>query len=78
MFRGISPLSLDAKGRMSIPAKFRDRLRQSCGGQLVVTIDRDRCLLLYPLPEWEDVERKLVKLSSTNKKARGLKRLLMG
>jgi MraZ protein len=78
LFRGTNPLSLDSKGRISIPAKYRDRLRESCAGQLVVTIDRDRCLLLYPFPVWEDVEQKLVQLSSTNRKARTLKRLLMG
>ncbi len=78
MFRGISPLSLDGKGRMSIPSRYRDRLRECCSGQVVVTIDRDRCLLIYPMPTWEEVERKLVQLSSTNHKARGLKRLLMG
>jgi MraZ protein len=47
-------------------------------GEIVVTIDRDRCLLIYPLPAWEEVEQRLIKLSSTNKKARSLKRLLMG
>lgn len=81
MFRGINPLALDSKGRMSIPAKHRERLKESCDGQLVVTIDpidRDRCLLIYPLPTWEEVEQKLVQLSSTNKRARALKRLLLG
>lgn len=78
MFRGVNPLSLDAKGRMAIPARYRDRLQESCGGQLVVTIDRDRCLLLYPLPEWEEIERKLVRLPSLNKQARRLQRLLIG
>lgn len=78
MFRGINPISLDNKGRMAMPAKYRDRLRDCCAGQLVITIDRDHCLLVYPLPEWEEVEQKLVRLSSTNKQARGLKRLLLG
>jgi len=49
-----------------------------CDGQLVVTVDRDHCLLLYPLPEWEILERKLVKLPSLNKQARRLQRLLIG
>ena len=78
MFRGISPLSLDSKGRLSIPARFRDRLSESGSDQVVVTIDRDGCLLLYPLPAWEQVEARLVQLSSTNRAARSLKRLLMG
>lgn len=78
MFRGINSLSLDNKGRMSVPAKYRHCLGESCAGQLVVTIDRDRCLLIYPLPTWEEVEQKLIQLSSTNKRARELKRLLLG
>ncbi|KAF0191587.1 MAG: hypothetical protein FD165_1656 [Gammaproteobacteria bacterium] len=78
MFRGVNALNLDAKGRLSIPAKYRDRLREICGGHLVVTIDRDHCLLLYPLPEWEQIERKLVQLPTLNKQSRRLQRLLIG
>ncbi len=78
MFRGVSTLNLDAKGRMAMPSKYRDRLQSLCEGQLVVTVDRDHCLLLYPLPEWEVLERKLVKLPSLNKQARRLQRLLIG
>lgn len=81
MFRGINPISLDNKGRMAMPAKYRERLRESCAGQLIVTIDPIECgdcLLIYPLNEWEEIERKLVRLSSTNKQARNLKRLLVG
>jgi len=78
VFRGINPLAVDSKGRIAMPAKYREQLREHCEGQLVVTIDRDRCLLIYPLPAWEEVEQKLIKLSSTNKKARSLKRLLLG
>ena len=61
-----------------MPTKYRERLQESCAGRLVVTIDRDRCLLVYPLPVWEEVEQKLIQLSSTNRQARGLKRLLLG
>ncbi|GAB6040199.1 division/cell wall cluster transcriptional repressor MraZ [Endothiovibrio diazotrophicus] len=78
MFRGVNPLNLDAKGRMAIPSRYRERIQEACDGQLVVTIDRDRCLLLYPLPEWEEIERKLVRLPSLNKQARRLQRLLIG
>lgn len=78
MFRGVNPLNLDAKGRLAMPVKYRDRLRDSCGGQLVLTVDKDRCLLLYPLPEWEEIERKLVKLPSFNERSRRLQRLLIG
>ncbi len=78
MFRGVSPLNLDSKGRMTMPSRYRERIRAMCGGQMVMTVDRDHCLLLYPLPEWEEIERKLVRLPSLNKQARRLQRLLMG
>ncbi len=78
MFRGINPLSLDSKGRLSIPARYRQPLQDAAGGQVILTVDRDRCLLLYPLPIWEEVEHQLIRLSSTNPRARTLKRLLLG
>lgn len=78
MLRGLSALALDGKGRVAIPARHREYLREVCGGRLVVTVDLDRCLLIYPRPEWLDVEQRLVSLSSTNRDARRLKRLLVG
>lgn len=79
MFRGVNTLNLDAKGRMAMPSKYRERLLDQCAGQLVVTVDlSDPCLLLYPLPEWEDIERKLVRLGNLNPQARRLQRLLIG
>lgn len=77
-FRGINNLALDAKGRMALPARYRDRLLEICGGRLVVTVDRDHCLLIYPQPEWEIIESKLIELPSLNKQARLLQRLLIG
>lgn len=61
-----------------MPSRYRDRLQEACNGQMVITVDRDHCLLLYPLPEWEIIERKLVKLPSFNEQARRLQRLLIG
>lgn len=78
MFRGVNALNLDSKGRMAMPTRYRESLQEQCDGQMVVTVDRDHCLLLYPLPEWEQIERKLVKLPSLNKQARRLQRLLIG
>jgi MraZ protein len=77
-FRGINNLALDSKGRMAMPSRYRDRLLENCGGHLVVTVDKDHCLLVYPLPEWEIIENKLVNLPSLNKQARLLQRLLIG
>jgi MraZ protein len=78
VFRGVNNITLDAKGRMAMPTRYRERLHECCTGQLVVTVDRDHCLLMYPLPEWEEIERKLVRLPSLNKQARRLQRLLIG
>jgi len=79
LLRGAHAISLDSKGRLAIPTKFRDWLRDECDGQLVCTIDiAHPCLLLYPLNEWEEVERKLKTLSSTNPAERRLQRLLLG
>jgi len=63
---------------MAIPARYRDLLQENCDGQLVVTVDRDHCLLIYPLPEWEVIEQKLTRLPNLNKSARLLQRMLIG
>lgn len=79
LFRGITTLNLDAKGRLSIPAKHRKRLKTCCDGKVVATVDLlDPCLQLYPLFEWEAVERKLIALPSHNRQARYIKRQLIG
>ncbi len=78
MFRGITQLSLDSKGRLAIPAKYRDGLVSSCDGRLIVTADPSKCLLIYPQPAWEPIEQKLISLSSFDKKMRSLQRLLIG
>ena len=78
MFRGSNNLTLDAKGRMVMPTRYRDRLQERCGGKLVVTVDKDQCLLIFPLPDWEEVERKLMRLPSMNPDARRLQRLMVG
>ena len=78
VFRGINPLTLDAKGRLAIPTKYRDRLQAESGGHLVVTVDRERCLLLYTLPEWEEIERRLMRLPTLNRKVRRLQGLMIG
>jgi MraZ protein len=78
MFRGANQLTLDAKGRMVMPTRYRERLQELCGGKLVVTVDKDQCLLIYPLPDWEDIERKLMRLSAMNPPTRRLQRLMVG
>lgn len=78
MFRGVAHLNLDSKGRLAVPARFRDALNVRCSGHLVVTADSDRCLLVYPLPDWEPIEQKLMALSSFNGQIRELQRRLVG
>ena len=78
MFRGATKITLDAKGRLAIPTRYRERLAARCDGQLVATVDRDHCLLIYPLPDWEEIERKLVRLPSLHKLARQMQRIMVG
>ncbi|TCJ18717.1 transcriptional regulator MraZ [Parasulfuritortus cantonensis] len=78
MFRGATPIALDGKGRLAIPTKYRDMLMQRCEGRLVLTLDPSSCLLLYPFPEWEPIERKLNALPSFDPLARRMQRLLVG
>ena len=79
MFRGVSYVTMDAKGRMAVPVRYREQLSQLCSGEVVVTIDtEENCLMLYPLPAWNDVERKIEALPTFNKAARRIQRLLIG
>lgn len=79
MFRGIAEISLDPKGRLAIPTKYREVLGELCRGQLVATIDiRDTCLRIYPLPVWQTLEAQLEALPSTDPGVRRVQRLLLG
>lgn len=79
MFRGVTPLSLDSKGRFAVPAKYHDVLKSSCDSRLVITVDSPKCLLIYPQPVWEPIEKRLLTgLSSFNPKIRAMQRLLVG
>jgi MraZ protein len=78
VFRGVTNLNLDAKGRMAMPSRYRDRLVDSCEGRLVLTVDRDGCLLVYPQPEWERIEQALMSRPNMDRQVRRLQRLLVG
>ena len=78
MFRGISHLNLDVKGRLAIPARHRDALLERCAGHLVITADADKCLLVYPLPDWELIQQKLEGVSNLDPRVRELQRRLIG
>ena len=76
MFRGINAVNLDAKGRMAVPKRYHDTLG---GKQVVLTIDTESpCLLLYPIDEWEQIEKKLAALPSFDARTRRIQRLLIG
>jgi MraZ protein len=79
VYRGINAINIDAKGRVAMPTRYRERLQLDSRNAVVLTIDtEERCLLLYPLPEWEEIERKLAALPSFNSAARRIQRLLIG
>jgi MraZ protein len=78
MFRGSTQLNLDSKGRLTIPAKYRDKLLDSCEGYIVVTADPSKCLVIYPQPTWEPIEEKLNSLFSLDERIRRLQRLVVG
>lgn len=79
MFRGANNVTLDAKGRLAVPTRYREGIVERSSGRLIATVDRsDRCLLIYPLPEWEEIELKLRRLPSLNRAVRRLKRLMIG
>ncbi len=79
MFRGANAINLDAKGRIAMPARYREQIVVECAGALVITKDLfDPCLLLFPIPEWESLETRLAGLSSTNRQHRAIKHILLG
>lgn len=79
MFRGTSAITLDSKNRITMPTKYRDELFADCQGKMVCTVDiQYPCLLLYPLPEWEEIELKLCNLSSMNPQERLLQQVILG
>ena len=64
--------TLDEKGRLTVPAKFREEL----GEQFVMTVGLDNCLTCYPQAEWDKVRGQLLKLPMSNREARRFERLL--
>ncbi|MEM7026810.1 MAG: division/cell wall cluster transcriptional repressor MraZ [Pseudomonadota bacterium] len=79
MFRGFNTVSLDTKGRMAVPSRYRELLSVQAENQLVITLNPlDRSLWLYPLPEWEVIEDKLATLSDFDKQSRRTKQMMRG
>jgi MraZ protein len=80
MIRGANSLNLDSKGRLAIPTRYRDAIVSRCEGKMVATVNntKEHCLWLYPMDEWEIVEKKIVALPSFNPDHQKLKRFLLG
>ncbi len=79
MFRGLTALTIDAKGRIAIPGRYREVISEDTGGILVLTIaPEESCLWLYGCSQWEEIESKLSHLPSFSPAARRLQRLLIG
>jgi MraZ protein len=71
MFLGQFTYTLDDKGRLTIPSRFRDEL----SAEIVVTRGLDRCLTVYPLDVWEDFSQKVTSLPITDPRGRALRRI---
>ena len=79
MFRGVQALKIDAKNRLSLPSRYHSELSENSERTLVATIDIfEPCLLLYPLAEWELIEKKLEELPGFDVSIRRVQRLLLG
>lgn len=76
MFRGSSFHTLDAKGRIIVPARFRDIIRANGDGVMVSRMDS--CLLAYTLPEWHQIESRILALSEKSETMRRFRRVFIG
>ncbi|WP_166268513.1 division/cell wall cluster transcriptional repressor MraZ [Marinobacter caseinilyticus] len=82
-FLGSHAINMDAKGRLAIPARVREELAQACSGRIVLTAnapdtEEERCLLIYPEPQWEALRPEIEALPNMNRRARRLQRLMLG
>ncbi len=75
MFQGASSLSLEAKGRLSVPTRHRDVLAATASGQLTITKHPHGCLMVFPRPEWEKFRERLAQLPMS---AQWWKRIFLG
>ena len=75
MFQGASSLSLDAKGRLSVPTRHRDVLAATAQSQLTITKHPHGCLMMFPRPEWEKFRERIAALPM---EAQWWKRIFLG
>lgn len=79
LFRGFNKISVDNKGRLAVPSRYRELISVQAENSLVITLNPlDRSLWLYPLPEWDVIEGKLASLSDFDKQSRRTKQMMRG
>lgn len=79
MFRGVHNINMDAKGRLAMPGRQREPLMEQCEGQIVITVEpKSPCLVIYPLPEWERIEKDIQSLPALKPGVKRLQRQLLG
>ena len=79
MFRGETALNMDDKGRVAVPSRYRDDIKSRSGNTVVVTISlMERCLTVYLMSDWQRIESELKRLPALDKKAQGIRHLLIG
>ena len=78
MFRGRYEHTMTDKGRISVPAKFRDVLNDKYGEESLIITNFDRCLIVYPLKEWNEIERRAAELPQFKQEVISFLRHLIG
>jgi MraZ protein len=79
LFRGFNKISIDNKGRLAVPSRYRELISVQAENSLVITLNPlDHSLWLYPLPEWDVIEDKLASLSDFDKQSRRTKQMMRG
>jgi len=76
-FKGQASYSVDTKGRVAIPAKMRNAMNPEAKGTFTVTRGFEKCIFLYPLDRWQEIEEGIGSLSTYNREARAFTRRIM-
>ncbi len=77
MFRGSSLHTIDAKGRLIIPSRFRDVIRAN-GGERVMISQMDGCLVVYPFEDWRRIETRILEMAQKSEQMRRFRRVFIG
>lgn len=76
MFRGRYNYQIDTKGRLSVPARFRELLVSNYDERVIIT-NFDQCLWTYPAPEWQELEKKVSALPQFMEEVKALQRVFI-